>query len=226
MDENTGEIHVSDLQPIENDAAIRGLELARYDLLLNAPELDDSHQALQTVPDVSNSVRTASEIVVDNKNLHQHYTIKISRKMCWIFSVGLCIVTIAVAIGVGLGVVRRSGDAGYLSSPMTITTSMLNRNHSISPTEATKLEHGLVDNSTFSIVTLPNGDKHLFFQENGGNIRQAVYQAADQSWATSSSFILASNAKYNTPISANYYIGPSPSDNLQIVRILGSTVTK
>ena len=45
----------------------------------------------------------------------------------------------------------------------------------------------------------------MFFQELGGNVRQAFYNVSESSWTTSASFVVTSDAKNNTPISAFSY---------------------
>ena len=75
------------------------------------------------------------------------------------------------------------------------------------PIEVNRPEHGLMDSTSLSIVTTSSGDKHLFFQDASGMIRQAFYQASPRSWSASASSILATNVRNNAPISASTFDG-------------------
>lgn len=61
---------------------------------------------------------------------------------------------------------------------------------------------GILNDSALAAVELPYGDRRVFFQENSGNIRQAVYQGSRNQWSVSLTDIIVSNAKMNTPLAA------------------------
>ena len=67
---------------------------------------------------------------------------------------------------------------------------------------ATNFPHGLQNDTSVSVVALPNGDKRLFFQETGGNIRESLYTNSTGNWASNIDDVVATNAQNSTPISA------------------------
>lgn len=66
----------------------------------------------------------------------------------------------------------------------------------------TKKPTGILNDSALAAVGLPNGDRRVFFQENSGNIRQAVYQGSRNQWSASLTDIIVSDAKMHTPLAA------------------------
>lgn len=60
----------------------------------------------------------------------------------------------------------------------------------------------IVDDTSIAVLTLPNGDRHLFFQEHSGLIRQAYYSSTSREWRADSSNVVAANAKNHTPLAA------------------------
>ena len=76
-----------------------------------------------------------------------------------------------------------------------------------SVSNVSKLEHGLASNTSFSIVSTSDGNRHLFFQEQGGNIRQAFYNVSEASWSISAGYIVVTNAKYNANLGAVIHSG-------------------
>lgn len=70
------------------------------------------------------------------------------------------------------------------------------------PASATSFPHGLQNDTSVSVVALPNGDKRLFFQETGGNIRESLFTSSTGNWSSNINDVVANNAKNSTPISA------------------------
>ena len=93
----------------------------------------------------------------------------------------------------------------YRLSPTTI--------YRPSPTAMTPLsqKHALSD-TTLAVVESNNGDRHLFFQERSGNIRQGIYSASTQKWSAAFDLVVATDAKNHTPIAATRFpFGGFPS---------------
>ena len=109
MAKGKSENHFLDLQLIENDPAVRGLELARHDLMLNAPEWDSSCAAPQTVSDGSDLIVLSKDTKVSVEE-RRHYAFKVPRRVCWILAVCMTIGVIAVAVGVRVGLTRHRED--------------------------------------------------------------------------------------------------------------------
>lgn len=59
--------------------------------------------------------------------------------------------------------------------------------------------HGIFNNSALAAVELANGERRVFFQENSGNIREAVYLESSKQWSTNP---VVSDAKMHTPLAA------------------------
>lgn len=57
-----------------------------------------------------------------------------------------------------------------------------------------------MDNTPISAVTLPNNNRHLYFREQTGAIRQAAFSSSAQYWQTTIDARLPENARNNTPI--------------------------
>ena len=68
-------------------------------------------------------------------------------------------------------------------------------------------EHAILAGTSIAAVTLSNGDRRIFFQERSGNIRQAKYSASAKVWAaeTTTNFLVADDARDNTPLAAISY---------------------
>ena len=73
---------------------------------------------------------------------------------------------------------------------------------SYSSSSASNLPHGIFNDSSVAIVALGNGDKRLLYQENTGDIREALYTASTKQWTSDINNIVATNAKNSTPLAA------------------------
>lgn len=83
-----------------------------------------------------------------------------------------------------------------------ILHSPLSQTPTKKPTGISFLPSGILNDSALAAVELPNGDRRVFFQENSGNIRQAVYQGSRNQWSASLTDIIVSDAKMHTPLAA------------------------
>ncbi|KAL6721965.1 hypothetical protein ACLMJK_001070 [Lecanora helva] len=108
------------------------------------------------------------------------------RLLPWI--IGGVVLILALALGIGLGV----GLTRHKSSKSTNATSI----------SSTPLPHGIANDSSVAVVALGSGDKRLLYQENTGNIREALFSASTKQWTSNVNNIVATNAKGNTPLSA------------------------
>ena len=64
------------------------------------------------------------------------------------------------------------------------------------------ISHGLYNDTSVAIVALGSGDKRLLFQENTGDIREALYTASTKTWTANVNNIVATNARNSTPLAA------------------------
>ena len=85
--------------------------------------------------------------------------------------------------------------------------------------------HTLTDNTPIVAVTLPNNNRHLYFWEQTGAVRRAVFSSSAQSWHTTIDARILGNARNNTPIAvtsgfqAAEWAGYERSENLNNVII-------
>ena len=74
----------------------------------------------------------------------------------------------------------------------------------------------ILNDTSLAAVSLSNGDRHLFFQDNTGLIRRAVRVESNGQWTTSpnlnASTDLSSNPKRHTPLTAT---GPTYAADVQ-----------
>ena len=70
-----------------------------------------------------------------------------------------------------------------------------------SPTNSNNLSTILI-NTSLAAITLSNNERHLFFQNKEGVIRQAVRSASSDSWVSSPYLNVTSSAKFHTPLTA------------------------
>ena len=75
--------------------------------------------------------------------------------------------------------------------------------HRSAPTVAApSSQKSILSDTSLAVVERRNGDRRLFFQEQSGTIRQGLYSAFTQKWSADSGFIVASDARNNTPFAA------------------------
>ena len=69
-----------------------------------------------------------------------------------------------------------------------------------------------MDDTSLAPVSLPNGDRRVVFQEQSGNIRQAIYSSQAKTWGIDSSeiFQLRSLARYKSPLGVTTHGNISP----------------
>ncbi|KAL8899410.1 MAG: hypothetical protein Q9207_006216 [Kuettlingeria erythrocarpa] len=132
----------------------------------------------------------------------------------------LAAVVVVAALGTGLGVglpqrAQRNAIANSPSSPTipgnssTATVSV-----SILPSATGRVTNrvfpnALRNNTALAAVTLPKGNRHVYFQDRTGAIRRAIFAAESKLWQASAEEKLIVNAKNNTPLAA---VADPPSD--------------
>lgn len=72
----------------------------------------------------------------------------------------------------------------------------------VQPTEVLRKPHGILNDSALAAVEMPNGDRSVFFQENNGYIRQAIYIGSSKQWSAGPANIVVEDAKKHTPLAA------------------------
>ncbi|KAL8918690.1 MAG: hypothetical protein Q9172_005319 [Xanthocarpia lactea] len=167
----------------------------------NAPEVDNTRSAPECRPDSAGpEVDPGSGVqvfyddlppeAVENLDTKNAQNIRPTRKV--VNSIIAVAVAVAAALGIGLGVglhrrqVVPSPRELNISSPPTPTT--------------TPSPHALMQNTPISAVTLNNTNRHLYFREQTGAVRRAVYIAQAQRWVVDVDARALSNAKNDAPI--------------------------
>ncbi|KAI9675455.1 MAG: hypothetical protein M1822_008933 [Bathelium mastoideum] len=59
----------------------------------------------------------------------------------------------------------------------------------------------MLDGTSLASLVRTNGQRHVFFQDQKGRIREAIYQS-DSGWAAPTSYVVATDARNNTPLAA------------------------
>ena len=92
--------------------------------------------------------------------------------------------------------------------------------HRSTPTVAAhSSQKSILSDTSLAVVERGNGDRRLFFQEQSGTIRQGLYSASSQKWSADSDFIVASDARNNTPLAA---VNTSLLDSLPTVSFIAN----
>lgn len=76
----------------------------------------------------------------------------------------------------------------------------------------TRATQNILNDTSLAALSLANGDRQLFFQDNTGLIRRAIRTASNGQWSTSPSLsVNDTNAKNNTPLAVNVPFGSDDS---------------
>lgn len=132
----------------------------------------------------------------------------------WPLMVIALVVAAAIAVGVGVGVWRHREHVLHKSSTVVrcgvradpicslayFHSASAPQSHNITP--AAKL---ILDDTSLVALSLFNGDRQLFFQDNTGRIRRAIRPESNNQWSTSPYLDLSSNPKDYTPMVATAY---------------------
>ena len=131
------------------------------------------------------------------------------RRMLWILIglIAFLVIAIGVGVGVGVGVTRNKGSTSARYSTHSHFAgskliSLCSSSAASNSSSTSNLPHGIFNDSSVAIVALGDGDKRLLYQENTGNIREALYTASTKQWTSDINNIVATNAKNSTPLAA------------------------
>lgn len=79
-------------------------------------------------------------------------------------------------------------------------------------------QHGMMSNTSLAAVTLPNGQRHVYFQETSGAIRRAISSSQVNIWQTSVDTQFRARARNNTPLALmTGFGGGRYDDNVSII---------
>ncbi|CAD6586035.1 MAG: hypothetical protein ASARMPREDX12_002178 [Alectoria sarmentosa] len=191
------------------------LELVKYDDTARAPErdwdataleLDASVLAPQTVPETTPEVFYENSFPEVHDNIEESIKERVSSHRIlkpafgWPLMIIAMIVAAAIAVGVGVGIWRHREHASHKSS--TVINPPAPQSHNITPAA-----QFILNDTSLAALSLSNGDRHLFFQDNTGRIRRTIRTESNNQWSTSLYLNLSSNPKNYTPLVATAYEG-------------------
>ncbi|MCJ1451780.1 hypothetical protein MMC28_002120 [Mycoblastus sanguinarius] len=216
--------HHSTLELVRHDETARAPELYNN---VPASELDTTCLAPQVQSEVTPQVFYSTSLPEAHGNIEnskerdpsQSHT-KIAFKWSWI--VIAFVVAAAIALGTGLGIWHnREHSSHHVSTtspsapPNPNTTTLNTTNPSIAPAQY------ILNDTSLEAAILPNGDRHLFFQDSTGLIRRAIRSASTNSWNTGLHLSISSNAKNYTPLAVTVAAGEGLGygDNSQRIQL-------
>lgn len=90
------------------------------------------------------------------------------------------------------------------SAGLTIIPSSATTTSTLAEPSATNdvAAHSVRLNSSLSAVTLPDGNRHVYFQEAAGGLRRALYSSRTKQWQQAAGGFSVLGAKNDTPLAA------------------------
>lgn len=142
---------------------------------------------MQTFYESSPPEVTVVESSTTVKDLANDTHITPSNRLRKIFMLAIAVLALTViALGVGLGLALKRRE---------ITDSPLES----SETPSVK-QNGILHDTSIAAITLPNGNRKVFFQGANGAIREAVYSSRAKIWQAFAKSEVVSRARGNTPL--------------------------
>ena len=126
----------------------------------------------------------------------------------WPLMVIAAIIAVAISVGVGVGIWRHREHAPHKSSRCGVRADLISslahfysppapQSHTITPAA-----QFIFNDTSLAVLSLSNGERHLFFQDNTGRIRRAIYTESNNQWSTSPYLNLRPQPKNYTPLAA------------------------
>ncbi|MCJ1261726.1 hypothetical protein MMC22_001592, partial [Lobaria immixta] len=230
----------STLEWIRDDVTINAPEL---DHAIAAPELDSAVLAPQAVfhtgPELAydDSPPEALDSSEDDNENQTSSTVRRARRLSKriVIITLVSIAVVAAAIGVGIYFGRRAEAHTSSSKEFSVTSQKFNAtsqdfnatsqgsNATFPPSNAPLAKHGILNDSSLAALSLPNGDRRLFYQEPNGRIKQAAYSSSSKEWPSTSISVVASDARNNTPLAAMNLVSTGDPLALEIYLFYVST---
>lgn len=115
------------------------------------------------------------------------------------------VVAAAIAIAIGVGIWSRHKHSSHILSTTIrcgfIEIRFILAHFSSSP--APPAAQFILNDTSLAAVSLPGGDRYVFFQDTTGLIRSLIYTQSNNQWSTSPSLNPSFKAKMHTPLAAN-----------------------
>ena len=158
--------------------------------------------------------------VPTKEHASSHHTTKPALK--WSLIVVALVIAAAIAVGTGVGLWRHHEHSSQESSTTTRCGVRINLRFSLahfySPSappnpkvtshpNVTRPAQYILNDTSLAAVSFPNGDRHLFFQNNAGLIQRVLRTASDNHWSMSANDDLSSssNPKNYTPLAVDLF---------------------
>ncbi|KAI9666555.1 MAG: hypothetical protein M1821_004491 [Bathelium mastoideum] len=120
-------------------------------------------------------------------------------KIFWITTAAVAVTAIALGIGLGIGLKKAQGSNSRTASSQPSKSPP--SNSSGSTTAAASSPSVILHESSLGSTIRINGERHVFFQNQNGIVREAIYQN-NTGWTAPTSYVIATDAKNNTPLAA------------------------
>ena len=146
-------------------------------------------------------------------NRPRRHTLFWRSKTCVLVLLGLLVLVAVLAVGLSVGLTKRldSSDNSSENTPSSASDNGSNSasrtTHVPSSTSITTptgtpaaLQHGILDDSSFAAMAMTNNDRYIFFQDQNGTVRQAIYAQSSSAWVTNIDLVVATNARNHTPM--------------------------
>lgn len=88
------------------------------------------------------------------------------------------------------------------SSKLLLTPSSTSTALSKSTPTASSTPSKILNDTSIAAHHRPNGDRHLFFQDNTGAVRQAMYSKSLNQWIRTLDLVVTLDAKNHSPLAA------------------------
>ncbi|MCJ1263278.1 hypothetical protein MMC22_003148 [Lobaria immixta] len=184
------------------DVTVNGLEV---DHAIIAPELDGAvlarqavfYTGLEVAYDDSPRLPQALDESEDGNDNRTSSKVPKARRLSkrTIIMTLVSFAVTAAALGVGVYFGRRAKAPTSLVQPTS------------EPSNAPFTQHGILNDSSLAALSLPNGDRRLFYQDYTGQINQAAYSSSSRKWPLTLTSVVASDAKNYTPLAAVNLVG-------------------
>ncbi|MCJ1479151.1 hypothetical protein MMC13_007835 [Lambiella insularis] len=107
----------------------------------------------------------------------------------------VAILAIALGVGLGVGLSRRSSSATTSIAPSPTASAGPQAINGTEPGAALR-------DTSLAVTTTSDGNRHVFFQDSSNTIRQAIYEMSSGQWSASTTYVVATDAKPYSPLSA------------------------
>ncbi|KAL8794416.1 MAG: hypothetical protein Q9195_003003 [Heterodermia aff. obscurata] len=135
----------------------------------------------------------------------------VSRRTAILLAIAVAILALAnLGIGLGVGLTRHTKEPDDSSKSSPPSSNPRYTLLVVPPSQAPAVppsKHAVLNDTSIAAITMPNGDRRVFFQERSGIIRQAKYSTSAQEWAAESTenFQVIDDARNHTPLAAMNY---------------------